>query len=113
MSKEYDSSSSLLGSYRKAGRLYYKWDYCSPNNKVTIYGEKCNDICRSSRYSYSWCHTETSWDYCSSSGVGRSMKDGDTPVVGSSLYWLFVLPCAVILAIGGYKVYTGTNLCKS
>ena len=108
-----NGSSSSKGSYTKAGRHYHEWDYCSTSTEVTIYGEKCKETCRASRYSYSWCHTETSWNYCSSGGVGRSMKDwGDTPKVGNSLYWLFVLPCAVILCVGGYKVYSETNICK-
>ena len=107
---------AALGYYycdQLGGREGSWWDYCSTSNKVTIYGEKCKNTCRASRYSYSWCDTETSWDYCSSSGVGRSLRDyEDTPRVGNSLYWLFVLPCAVILCIGGYKVYTGTKLFK-
>ena len=90
-----------------------QWDYCSPSSKVTRYGEKCKGTCLSSNYGYSWCNTESSWDYCSgsSSGGGRSIHDSDVRV-GNSLYWFFVLPCVILLCIGGYKVYTDTALCK-
>jgi len=104
-----------LGSRNSRNSGSSQWDYCSPSSKVTRYGEKCKDACRSSTYGYSWCNTESSWDYCSSgsSGGGRSIYDSSqVPRVGNSLYWLFVLPCVILLCIGGCKVYTDTALCK-
>merc|ERR1711962_931459 len=44
------------------------WEYCSPDNTHTRYGEPCRDECASRGYSYFWCYTGqsgSSWDYCS------------------------------------------------
>jgi len=44
------------------------WEYCSPDNLHTRYGETCRDECASRGYGYFWCYTGqsgSSWDYCS------------------------------------------------
>ena len=94
------ASSYYCDTYGTGGR-HHKWDYCSTSPKVTIYGEKCKDNCRMSRYNYRFCNTESSWDYCSNGGGG-----GDTPAFRPiNLYWLIVIPVAIVLCIVGYKLY--------
>ena len=95
---------AALGSYYYCdtqGDRNHRWDYCSTSPYQTIYGEKCKDSCKMSRYNYRFCNTESSWDYCSHGEGG-----GDTPAfrVGS-LYWLLVIPVAIVLCIVGYKLY--------
>ena len=83
------------------------WDYCSPppdsNGTLrTRYDESCQDGCERRGYSYYWCNTQRSWDYCSpyskedvqmlawpqhstSLGTGFLFSTANASLVGSNL----------------------------
>lgn len=50
-------------------------DFCSTDNKLTTYGDKCIDKCAKRGQNYFWCHKEsTLWGYCTPDHLIEQLK---------------------------------------
>jgi len=89
------------------------WDYCSPNQTITRYQEKCKDECTNTDNfffsNFYWCHTDSSWDYCSPLYVPGGFEGHETVIttklvtrvlimLGGSIFFFFVtIACCLFI----------------